>query len=54
MQNPQSLVHNLNPMKVLTTRWELSAYYKDLYRQLGLYEENRIRLNKYFFGVAET
>ena len=41
-------------MKVLTTRWELSAYYKDLYRQLGLYEENRIRLNKYFFGVAET
>lgn len=54
VQNPQSLVHNLNPMKVLTTRWELSAYYKDLYRQLGLYEENRIRLNKYFFGVAET
>lgn len=53
VQNPQSLVHNLNPMKVLTTRWELSAYYKDLYRQLGLYEENRIRLNKYFFGVAE-
>ena len=54
VQNPQSLVHNLNPMKVLTTRWELSAYYKDLYRQLGLYEENRIRLNKYFFGVAES
>ena len=54
VQNHQSLVHNLNPMKVLTTRWELSAYYKDLYRQLGLYEENRIRLNKYFFGVAET
>ena len=54
VQNPQSLVHNLNPMKVLTTRWELSAYYKDLYRQLGLYEENRIRLNKYFLGVAES
>lgn len=54
VQNPQSLVHNLNPVKVLATRWELSAYYKDLYKQLGLYEENRIRLNKYFFGVAES
>ena len=54
VQNPQSLVHNLNPMKVLTTRWELSAYYKDLYKQLGLYEENKIRLNKYFFGIAES
>ena len=35
VQNPQSLVHNLNPVKVLSTRWELSAYYKDLYKQLG-------------------
>ena len=54
VQNPESLVHNLNPVKVLTTRWELLAYYKDLYKHLGLYEENRIRLNKYFFGVAES
>lgn len=54
VQNPQSLVHNLNPVKVLSTRWELSAYYKDLYKQLGLYEDNKIRLNKYFFGIAES
>lgn len=54
VQNPESLVHNLNPVKVLTTRWELLAYYKDLYKHLGLYEQNKIRLNKYFFGIAET
>ena len=54
VQNPQSLVHNLNPVKALATRWELSAYYKDLYKQLGLYEENKLRLNKYFFGIAES
>ena len=28
VQNPESLVHNLNPVKVLTTRWELLTYYK--------------------------
>ena len=54
VQNPESLVHNLNPVKVLTTRWELLAYYKDLYKHLGLYEANKIRLNKYFFGIAES
>lgn len=54
VQNPDSLVHNLNPVKVLTTRWELLTYYKDLYRDLGLYEDNKYRLNRYFFGIAES
>ena len=54
VQNPESLVHNLNPVKVLTTRWELLTYYKDLYRDLGLYEANKYRLNRYFFGIAES
>lgn len=54
VQNPESLVHNLNPVKVLTTRWELLTYYKDLYRDLGLYEDNKYRLNRYFFGIAES
>lgn len=54
VQNPDSAVHHLNPIDALTTRWELSAYYKDLYKQLGLYEANKLRLNKYFFGIAES
>lgn len=54
VQNPDSLVHNLNPVKVLATRWELLTYYKDLYRDLGLYEDNKYRLNRYFFGIAES
>lgn len=54
VQNPESLVHNLNPVKVLTTRWELLTYYKDLYRDLGLYEANKYRLNRYFFGIDES
>ena len=54
VQNPESLVQNLNPVKVLTTRWELLTYYKDLYRDLGLYEANKYRLNRYFFGIAES
>lgn len=54
IQNPASLVHNLNPVKVMTTRMELMTYYKDLFKQLGLYEENRVRVYKYFFGIAES
>ena len=26
----------------------------DLYRDLGLYEANKYRLNRYFFGIAES
>ncbi|MDD6320012.1 MAG: glycosyltransferase [Oscillospiraceae bacterium] len=54
VQNPNSAVHHLNPLDVLTTRFELSKYYKDLYKHLGLYEQNKLRLNKYFFGIAES
>ena len=54
VQNPDSAIHHLNPIDALTTRLELSGYYKDLYKHLGLYEENKLRLNKYFFGIAES
>lgn len=47
-------VHHLNPFDVLTTRFELTTYYKDLFKHIGLYEENKYRLNKFFFGVAES
>ena len=54
IQNPNSLVHNLNPVKAVTTRMELMNYYKELYKHMGLYEENKVRLYKYLFGVAES
>ena len=54
VQNPDSAVHHLNPFDVLTTRFELTTYYKDLFKHIGLYEENKYRLNKFFFGVAES
>ena len=46
--------NHLNPFDVLTTRFELTTYYKDLFKHIGLYEENKYRLNKFFFGVAES
>ncbi len=50
VQNPDSAVHHLNPFDVLTTRFELTTYYKDLFKHIGLYEEkNKYRLNKFFF-----
>ena len=48
------VLHGLNPFDVLTTRFELTTYYKDLFKHIGLYEENKYRLNKFFFGVAES
>ena len=54
-QNPESICHTkLNPLNVLTTRASLYAYYKDLYESLGLYEENKVQILKYFFAVAES
>lgn len=54
IQNPNSLVHKLSPVKALTTRLELQTYYMDLFKHIGLYEDNRVRMYKYFFGIAES
>lgn len=52
---PGSAVHTvLNPVNVVTTRAALFNYYKDLYEQLGLYEEYKPQIYKYLVAIAET
>lgn len=41
-------------MKMLSTKASLFAYYKKLYEDLGLYEENRLQIYKYLVAVAEA
>ena len=55
LQNPDSICHTgLNPVNVVTTRATLFNYYKELYEQMGLYEEYRTRIYKYLVAVAES
>lgn len=54
VQNPQSICHTqLHPVSVVKTRLELFNYYRELYQQLGLYEENRLQIYKYLVATAE-
>lgn len=53
--NPESAVHTkLNPVNVVATRTALFNYYKELYEQLGLYEENKAAIYKYLVAVSES
>lgn len=53
--NPKSAVHTvLSPLNVVTTRASLFAYYKELYEQMGLYEENKKEIYKYLVALAES
>ena len=58
MKNPQSITATQlglrNTMKMLSTKTSLFAYYKKLYEDLGLYEENRLQIYKYLVAVAEA
>jgi glycosyltransferase involved in cell wall biosynthesis len=55
VQNPASLVHSAFraedaiPIKVM-----LFGYYCDLYKSLGLYEQNRLQLCKYLVDLSES
>ena len=52
---PGSAVHTvLNPVNVVTTRAALFSYYKELYEQMGLYEEYKPQIYKYLVAVAES
>lgn len=52
---PGSAVHTvLNPVNVVTTRATLFNYYKELYEQMGLYEEYKPQIYKYLVAVAES
>lgn len=46
--NPGSAVH------LTKARTALFSYYKELYEQLGLYEENKLQIFKYLISSSET
>lgn len=58
VQNPQSIISTQmsirNTGMILSTKASLFAYYKKLYEDLGLYEENRLQIYKYLVAVAEA
>ncbi len=54
VHNDKSLVHSqINPAKVVTGKINLYQYYKDLYEDLGLYEQNKLQILKYLISFAE-
>ena len=58
VKNPQSLVSTQvtlrNTFKILSVKASLFAYYKKLYEEMGLYEENKLQIFKYLVAVAEA
>ena len=58
VKNPQSLVSTQvtlrNTFKILSVKASLFTYYKNLYEEMGLYEENKLQIFKYLVAVAEA
>lgn len=52
--NPGSAVHLTKVRTAITARTALFSYYKGLYEQLGLYEENKLQIFKYLISSSET
>ena len=52
--NPGSAVHLTKVRTAITARTALFSYYKVLYEQLGLYEENKLQIFKYLISSSET
>ena len=52
--NPGSAVHLTKVRMAITARTALFSYYKELYEQLGLYEENKLQIFKYLISSSET
>ena len=52
--NPGSAVHLTKVRTAFTARTALFSYYKELYEQLGLYEENKLQIFKYLISSSET
>ena len=52
--NPGSAVHLTKVRTAITTRTALFSYYKELYEQLGLYEENKLQIFKYLISSSEA
>lgn len=54
VQNPQSICHTqIRPISLVKTKLELFNYYRSLYQQLGLYEDNKLQIYKYLVAGAE-
>ena len=52
--NPGSAVHLTKVRTAITARPALFSYYKELYEQLGLYEENKLQIFKYLISSSEA
>lgn len=52
--NPGSAVHLTKVCTAITARTALFSYYKELYEQLGLYEENKLQIFKYLISSSEA
>lgn len=52
-QKKGSLSASVSPAKILTTKTSLFSYYKQLYIDLGLYENYRLQIYKYLVAVAK-
>ena len=52
--NPGSAVHLTKVRTAITARTALFSYYKKLYEQLGLYEENKLQIFKYLISSSEA
>ena len=51
---PAARVHLTKVRTAITARTALFSYYKELYEQLGLYEENKLQIFKYLISSSET
>ena len=52
--NPGSAVHLTKVRTAITARTALFSHYKELYEQLGLYEENKLQIFKYLISSSEA
>ena len=52
--NPGSAVHLTKVRTAITARTAHFSYYKELYEQLGLYEENKLQIFKYLISSSEA
>ncbi|MCI1208987.1 MAG: glycosyltransferase [Treponema sp.] len=43
----------LNFRKAFTSKYEILGYYRNLYKSMDLYKENRLKINSFMFAVAK-
>lgn len=55
VQNAQGICHTqINPVSVIQGKTLLFPYYKELYEEMGLYEEKRVEIYKYLVEMSES